>query len=196
MGLPTLLIGGAVMKAGASYQAGKAQARNYQAQAAIAQTESEAQARNLERQAQADFFNAEMAAQDAQDVAYAAGLDEDRTRREGRQVLAAQRAAMAQNGVAGTFTSDMLEMQSMYELELDALNVRYGGILQSRGLMAEAQNYEEAAKQAEINAQTARIIGASSALNLQSSARSAKKAGKIGAASALLGGYTDYKRLG
>jgi hypothetical protein len=194
MGLPTVLLAGSAVSAYGQYRSGKDAAANYRAQAQIAANEGEAQALNLERQAEADRFNARMAEQDAREVSFAAGLDEDKTRREGRQILAAQRAAMIQNGVAGTFTSDQIELQSMYELELDALNVRYGGILQSRSLQQEAQNLLESAEMAEYNAATARQIGASSALNLQRSARSARKTGTLGAAGALLGGYADYRK--
>ena len=194
MGVPQLLLASTAVSAYGSYQQGKAQARQYQAQAQIAQRQSEAEARNYERQVQADLFNAKLAELDAQSVMAATGANEDTQRRQARQILAAQRGAMIQSGTADTFSGQMLLDQSLMEAERDALNIRYQGIFEARNIEQEAQNLRMSAEQAEINAQTARALGTAGAANLQASATSARRAGAMGAATQLLGGYYQYKK--
>ncbi len=63
--------------------------------------------------------------------------DEDATRRESRQFLGAQAAAMAEAGGAGG-SNAMLARQSAALAELDALNVRYRGQQAAYGLRKEA----------------------------------------------------------
>jgi hypothetical protein len=101
---------------------------------------------------------------------------------------------MIQSGTADTFSGQMLLDQSLMEAERDALNIRYQGIMEAKNIEQEAQNLRMRAEQAEINAQTARALGTAGAANLQASATSARRAGAMGAATQLLGGYYQYKK--
>lgn len=155
MGPHLMLIGGAVQAIGA-IQAGKAQ-------------QAEANAR-----AQANQYNAKVKEMNAQIARTQANAREEQQRRKGRQVLGAQRAGIAQAGIGfGGSALDIME-QSADTAELDALNIRYEGELQSTGLLAdaEAERYE-----AGVN----RMAG-----------RNAMKAAYIGAGSALIGGASNY----
>lgn len=155
MGPHLMLIGAAVQAVGA-IQAGKAQ-------------QAEANAR-----AQANQYNAKVKEMNAQIARTQANAREEQQRRKGRQVLGAQRAGIAQAGIGfGGSALDIME-QSADTAELDALNIRYEGELQSTGLLAdaEAERYE-----AGVN----RMAG-----------RNAMKAAYIGAGSALIGGASNY----
>lgn len=62
--------------------------------------------------------------------------DEEAQRREARQVLGMQAAAMAQ---AGGGIDEGLLRQSAVLAELDALNIRYRGAMESQGLLSQAK---------------------------------------------------------
>ena len=69
----------------------------------------------------------------------AAGTREEMLRERNRQSLSSQRAAMLANGVDPTSGSALIgSAQQMRDAELDALTVRYEGILQARGLHQQA----------------------------------------------------------
>jgi hypothetical protein len=63
--------------------------------------------------------------------------DEQAQRREGRQVMGRQAAAMAE---AGGGVDEGVVKQSAVAAELDALNIRYGGLLQRQGLKLSSKN--------------------------------------------------------
>lgn len=155
MGPHLMLIGAAVQAVGA-IQAGKAQ-------------KAEANAR-----AQANQYNAKVKEMNAQVARTQANAREEQQRRKGRQVLGAQRAGIAQAGIGFSGSALDIMEQSADMAELDALNIRYEGELQSTGLLAdaEAERYE-----ADVN----RMAG-----------RNAMKAAYIGAGSALIGGASNY----
>lgn len=76
-----------------------------------------------------------------------ATADEEAQRREARQVLGTQAAAMAQAGMNGAQASKLVK-QSALNAELDALNIRYQGQLKKSGLMAEADSTRNQGRQA------------------------------------------------
>ena len=189
MGAPAILLGASTaVSSYGSYKQGKAQAAQYAAQADIERQQTAAAVRNMQRQIESDLTNAELAAQDAKEALSAASLDEDVQRRMSRQTLASQRAAMIQNGIADTFTGQALEMDAMMATELDALNIRYAGQLQSRQFMSEADAFRAQAEQTEENIITTKRLGVANVQNLLTSGRNARSAGNLSAAGTLLGG--------
>jgi hypothetical protein len=69
--------------------------------------------------------------------------DEEAQRRRGRQQLGTMAATMAQSG--GGVDENVLR-QSAVNAELDALNIRYGGQMRARGLLAEAKSLRKNSK--------------------------------------------------
>ena len=65
--------------------------------------------------------------------------DEEAQRREGRQFIGKQAAAMSE---AGGIDEKVLE-QSAAKAELDALNIRYGAQLESTGLLSAAKSVKK-----------------------------------------------------
>lgn len=147
-----------------AYQGGKTQEAGYKAQA------------------QADEYNATIQSQNASVARQQAGAREEAQRRQARQVLGEQRAALAQAGIGLSGSAADVYGQSAANAELDALNIRYEGELESRGLLAQSQ--------------LSRYEGKVSGMN----ASSARRAGNLSAASALLAGgtkaYGYYKGTG
>ena len=77
---------------------------------------------------------------EAQSVDQQTAQAEIAQRRQARQVLARQRAALGQLGVQGdTGTFRQVAVQSAIDAELDALNIRYGGQLRSGALRNQAR---------------------------------------------------------
>lgn len=73
-------------------------------------------------------------------VAAAQGYaDEETQRREARQVLGAQAAALAQSGTGTGGTNAALIQQSATNAEMDALNIRYAGLLKKSGFDSDAR---------------------------------------------------------
>lgn len=85
-----------------------------------------AQSKALKRQARATFQ------QSAQ--------DEYQQRREARELMGRQAAGFAEAGIGYGGTTELVMRDSAIKAELDALNIRYRGVLQGRGLQAEARN--------------------------------------------------------
>lgn len=86
----------------------------------------------------AESANADALRQQARSASNQALRDEEAQRREARQVLGEQAAAMAQAGGGYGGTNEKLLTQSATLAELDALNIRYGGFMRRSGLLAEA----------------------------------------------------------
>jgi hypothetical protein len=124
-GAAIVAIAGAVIGAYGTYQQGRAQEAMF------------------ESQADANEYNAIVNEQNATLIAQQAGAKEDAQRRKNRAIIAEMRATGAQNtGLTGT-TVGVID-QSAGEAELDALNIRYGGMLESRRHLqqAELQRFE------------------------------------------------------
>lgn len=151
----------AVVSAYSSYQQGKAQEANYKAQA------------------QSDIYNATIAEQNAAVKRQQYVAQEEAQRRQAKQVLGEQRAALAQAGIGLSGSASDVYGQSAARAELDALNIRYSGELDARGLLAQSDQYRYDASVNRMNA------------------TSARRGGYLNAASALLSGasasYGYYK---
>ncbi len=64
---------------------------------------------------------------------------EEAQRREARKLLGRSRAAVSQSGVGFGGSSQDVYQQSALDAELDALNIRYQGELEARGLLEQAK---------------------------------------------------------
>jgi hypothetical protein len=111
--------------------------------------------------------NANALTQQAEAESRAANAREEAQRRQNRQFLGAQRAALAQAGIGLNGSAYDVARQSAINAELDALNIRYEGQLAAKGLRDQAtiQRFE---------------------------GRQAKTAGYLGAGAALLQGTANY----
>lgn len=87
---------------------------------------------------QAADYNAEIQAQNARVARQQAGAREEAQRRQARQVLGEQRAALSQAGIGLGGSAADVYGQSAANAELDALNIRYEGELDARGLLAQS----------------------------------------------------------
>lgn len=127
------------------------------------------QAANAKSQSEAQRYNAEVNMQNANASNMLASSREQQQRAGANQQLGNIRAAMAEGGGFGGTNEGVLR-QDTVNAELDALNTRYSGVLQSRSYTAEAgQDYFQS-KVAAAN------VGAY------------RSAGYLGAASSLLSG--------
>lgn len=95
-------------------------------------------------------FNAALLEQNSTAELQQTGQREEAQRRQARQVLGAQRAALAESGGGmGGSAADVMQ-QSSANAELDALMMRYEGDLRARGMRTEAVMERYAGKQAKI----------------------------------------------
>jgi HD superfamily phosphodiesterase len=142
--------------------------------AAGAISSSKAQAASYKSQAEANNYNATVNRDNANAAMNAASANELAQRRTNAQRLGAMRAQIGSNG--GGFVGTNLELadQDAATAELDALDTRYRGQMQARGLLAEANLDDFQAKAARLNAS------------------SATTAGYYGAASSILGSASNY----
>lgn len=121
-------------------------------------------------QAQAADYNATIQSQNATVARQQAAAREEAQRRRTRQILGEQRAAIGQAGIGLGGSAADVYGQSAANAELDALNIRYEGELDARGLLAQSELTRYEAKADRMNA------------------KSAKRAGYVNTASALLSG--------
>jgi cytochrome c biogenesis factor len=114
------------------------------------------QARNFEAQSQAMEYNARVNEQAGANALLAASANEDAKRRENSMKVGAQRAALIEGGMDITSgTGADLVYQSNVNTELDALNIRYQGALQSKGYNDQATIDRMQASNARSNAKAA-----------------------------------------
>lgn len=139
-----------------------------------AMAQSKQQEKQYKAQAQANEYNSAVLKQRADTAQSVYGQREERQRREARMVLGEQRAAIAQSGTGMLGSNADIQRQSEVAAELDALNIRYEGDLEARGLLAQSslESWE-----AGIN---------------RSSAKSARTSGFLGVAGAALKGFGGY----
>ncbi len=128
---------------------------------------------NAKSQAKADEYNALEQAEAARQASLQAGSREEAARSRARQFLGKQRAAIAQTGAGFGGTYAGVIDQSAANLELEALQERYGGDVERRGLLAQAEGTRYGARVSRRNA------------------RYASTAGFIGAGAELLGGASN-----
>lgn len=156
-----LLVVGAVISAYSAYKKGQAEKASYNAAA------------------KANAYNAQALEQNATQRLREANANEEAQRRESRQILGAQRAAIAESGAGtgGTYGGVLRDSSAL--AELDALNIRYRGRTEATGLLNQST--------------LERYYGKSNKMN----AKSAMTAGHLNAASALASGassaYGAYK---
>jgi len=141
--------------------------------AAGAISSSRAQAASYKSQEQAAKYNAEVNMGNATAAETAASANELAQRRLNDQRMGAMRAQAAESGGFGGTNAEVLS-QSATNMELDALNTRYRGQMQARGLLAQANLDEYQSQVAEMNR------------------GSSIRAGYIGAASSALGAASNY----
>lgn len=136
-----------------------------------------AQAAQYQAQAQANEYNARVQRQQAEAVAQQTSAKEDLQRRQARAVVGQQMAATAQSGVNLNGTASDLLRQSLIDAETDALNIRYEGEMNRTGLLNDAnlQQWE-----AGVN---------------RSNAKTARRAGYLNAATAIVGGGYEYTKM-
>lgn len=96
------------------------------------------EAQQLSAQADAAKYNAAVLRQQSDQALRTSAAEEATQRRQAEQVLGTQRAAIAESGLGfGGSAADVMR-ESRIEAELDALNIRYKGQLESRNLLSAA----------------------------------------------------------
>ncbi len=129
---------GAAVGAYGTVQAGKA-------------ADAQAQSAQLQADQNAELSEANAAAANLQ-----ASAQEEQSRRESRRRLAAMRGAIAESGTGLNGSNADIYSQSARAAELDALNIRYGGLLESKGLMNQASGYRTSGQSALAEGRAAR----------------------------------------
>lgn len=131
-----------------------------QGNAASAQAKTEAAAHD---------YNAAELRTHADIVSQQAGAKEDVQRRNAAQQLGLLNAAAAQSGIGTQGSAATVSRESAINAEMDALNIRYEGTVERRGLLAQSKLSGYQAQGARMNAKTAKTSGyinaASSALS-------------------------------
>lgn len=120
---------------------------------------SRAQAASFDASKKAATYNAEASAQNATAAEQAASANELRQREANNYTMGLQRARVAESAGGFTGTNVGVLNQSATNLELSALNTRYAGKAQARGLMAQSNLDEYQANIADINEGTALTSG-------------------------------------
>ena len=143
-------------------------------QAVGAIQQGNAAARNANAAAAASDYNAAVSRNQAQAASIASTSQQIAQNRQARQLAGQQRAAVAQSGLGFTGSNRDVIEQSNTLAELDQLNLAYEGALKAGGFMA----------QAEMDDYGARVQ--------RSNATSARRAGYMGAATAIAGGAARY----
>jgi hypothetical protein len=148
-----------------------------------------AQAAQYDAQAQAARYNADMQRQQASATAQQTSAREDLQRKQARQVFGRQIAAGAESGVNITTGSAAdLFRSSLYDAEMDALNIRYEGELNRVGLLNQASLSDWEGRVAKANSKSAQRAGYLNA----ATALAGSAAGAYGKTGAPGGGSTNY----
>jgi len=117
---------------------------------------------NLQERKEARL-NADLLREQARAASAAAAQDEAAQRRAARMAIGRQAAAQAEAGIGTSGSAGLLLDQSAVLAELDALNIRYGGQLRAKGLLAESLAMRERGRQAGLLAGANLLMGASKA---------------------------------
>lgn len=135
------------------------------------------QSAQYEAAARANEYNAAVARQRAETTTAVYGQREEQQRRAAAIQGGQRRAAAAQSGFGLGGSASDIERQSQIMAELDALNIRYEGGLEAKGLLDQStlETYQ---------ASTNRAASAG-----------AKTSGYLGAAGKMLSGAGDYLRV-
>lgn len=98
------------------------------------------EANAMRDQAKVEEYHAAVADQNARQAGQVASAEEERVRRESRQVLGSQRAALGESGTSVDFGSNVdIMRQSTTAAELDALNIQYAGNVERGNFLEEAK---------------------------------------------------------
>jgi hypothetical protein len=112
-------------------------------QAVGAMFEGQAKAQQEHEASNINLYQAKLAERNATNVTNQAAAQESTQRRKARAFLGEQRAAMAQSGFdPNSGSMEGLYDQSAANAELDALNIRYEGLLKRKGLLAQRELYK------------------------------------------------------
>lgn len=135
-----------------------------QMQANAARAQAQAQAQNAMFEAQAQQYKANVEKMNADTAHQQANQAEEAQRRRFRALQAEAIAGMAQSGTDPTSGSNLLVLQQNETLaQLDALNIRYQGEQQARGLLAQSTLSEWNATASKYNAKNALETGSATA---------------------------------
>lgn len=130
-----------------------------------------------EAQAQANQYDAAVKRQRAETTTQVYGQQEEQQRRYARILEGRRYAAAAQSGAGLGGSNQDFERQSEMMAELDALNIRYEGQLEAKGLL-----------------DSATLDDYSADMN-RKSGKYARQQGFLNAASAALSGYSSYSKI-
>jgi hypothetical protein len=133
---------------------------------------------NAKAEASASRYNSAIEQQNAGLAGSMASSRELQQRTSDMQALGNQRAALAEGGQLGTPGAQEITRQSAINAEMNALNTRYSGILQSRNATNSAAQYSYRSRVYDVNASQA------------------TQAGTIGAATSLLKGASNVYGYG
>lgn len=161
---------------------------NGQQQAQLAQAQAQAQAYNYEAQAKANEYNATIQNNNARAALEQANAKEEANRRRFRILQGQSLAGVAQSGTGFDGSNALLLEQNELFNEMDALNIRYEGDMQSKGLFAQANLNKWNAGINRQNASSALATG-------DMTANSAITGSYFNAGSSLLSGVSNYYRL-
>lgn len=100
------------------------------------------QANELRQQGEIEGYKARVAEMNARAAGQQSSAEQERVRRESRQVLGAQRAAIAESGTGFSGSNLDIMRQSETMAELDALNIQYAGEMERGGLLQEAEMFK------------------------------------------------------
>jgi hypothetical protein len=134
-------------------------------------------AKEAQNDAKIAGYHASVADLNAKTAGQQASADEERTRRESRQFLGQQAAAVAQSGTGlGGSNADVMRQDAALA-ELDALNVQYAGDLERRGLLQEAEGHRYTQRSLKAKAKTLMRTRWLSAISAGASAYGGAKGG-------------------
>lgn len=108
-------------------------------------------------------MNAALLREQARAEGAAAARDEEALRRAARMQIGRQAAAQAEAGIGTSGSAGLLLDQSAVLAELDALNIRYGGQLRARGLLAQSRGMQARARASGLLAGAQLLTGVSRA---------------------------------
>lgn len=103
---------------------------------------SSAEAEAYRQEADGENYRAGIARQAAVTKGQQASAAEEALRREQRQFLGRQRAAVAESGTGFGGSNDDIMRQSMAQAELDALNIQYEGNIERLNLLEQAKMHD------------------------------------------------------
>lgn len=152
-------------------------------------TSANAQSNSAKSAANAAAYNAEVDQQKSTVARQQADANELAQRRRSAITLGEAAAGLAQNGTGLSGSGLASYQQSASNAELDALNIRYGGVVQSQGLDAQTGLDKYSQQVQSSNASAAMTSGF---LNAGSAALSGYASGKLMNAQIKAAGSTKY----